>query len=115
MAATFYFYDLETSGFNPREARVMQFGGQRTDMNLEPTGEPHNFLIKLSKDILPDPDAVLVTGITPQKTQTDGITEVEFLKVFHKEIATGNTIFVGFNTVRFDDEFMRFMQYSNFY
>jgi exodeoxyribonuclease-1 len=112
---TFYFYDLETSGFNPREARVMQFGGQRTDMNLEPIGEPHNFFIKLSEDILPDPDAVLVTGITPGKTQADGITEAEFLKTFHKEIATDGTIFVGFNTVRFDDEFMRFMQYRNFY
>src|SRR3990167_1828689 len=108
---TFYFYDLETSGFNPRAARIMQFAVQRTDLNLKPVGKPHNFYIKLTDDILPDPDAVLITGITPQKTRAEGITEAEFLKVFHKEIATDGTIFVGFNTVRFDDEFMRFMQY----
>lgn len=112
---TFFFYDLETSGFNPREARIMQFGGQRTDMALKPVGKPLNVLIKLTEDILPDPDAVLVTGITPQQTLADGITEAEFLKIFHEEVATPNTIFVGFNNIRFDDEFMRFLHYRNFY
>ncbi len=115
MATTFYFYDLETSGFNPRSARIMQFAGQRTDLELQPIGEPHNFLIKLTDDILPDPDAVLVTGITPQATRADGLTEVEFLKIFHQEVSTPNTIFVGFNSIRFDDEFMRFLNYRNFY
>ncbi len=115
MASSFYFYDLETTGFNPREARIMQFGGQRTDMQLKPIGEPHNLLIRLTNDVVPDPDAVLVTGITPQKTISEGITEAEFLGLFHKDIATPGTIFVGYNSVRFDDEFMRFLHYRNFY
>lgn len=115
MASTLYFYDLETSGFNPREARIMQFAGQRTDMDLKPVGEPHNILIKMTDDIVPEPDAILVTGITPQKTIQDGISEAEFLKIFADEIAVPETIFVGFNTVRFDDEFMRFLHYRNFY
>lgn len=112
---TFYFYDLETSGFNAREARIMQFAGQRTDEDLKPIGEPHNVLVKITPDILPDPEAILVTGITPQKTIQDGITEAEFLKLFHSEISVPNTIFVGFNSVRFDDEFIRFTNYRNFY
>ena len=115
MATSFYFYDLETTGVNPREARVMQFAGQRTDMDLKPIGEPHNILIRLSDDVVPEPDAILITGITPQQTIADGITEAEFLKTFHEEVAVPGTIFVGYNTVRFDDEFMRFMQYRNFY
>jgi exodeoxyribonuclease-1 len=115
MGSTFYFYDLETSGFNPREQRIMQFAGQRTDMSLKPVGEPHNHFIRLTDDVAPDPDAVLITGITPQQTITEGITEAEFLKVFYAEIALPDTIFVGFNTVRFDDEFMRFLHYRNFY
>ncbi len=114
-ANSFYFYDLETSGVNPRSARIMQFAGQRTDLDLRPMGEPHNILIKLSEDVLPEPDAILVTGITPQTTQLEGVTEAEFLKVFHEEVATPGTIFVGFNTVRFDDEFMRYLHYRNFY
>jgi len=112
---SFFWYDLETSGISPREQRVMQFAGQRTDMDLNPVGEPVNILIKLGEDVLPEPDAVLLTGITPQSTLQDGITEAEFLKRFHAEIATAGTIFVGYNTVRFDDEFMRFLHYRNFY
>lgn len=115
MPASFFFYDLETSGFSPREARIMQFGGQRTDMNLKPIGEPVNILIKLTPDVLPSPDAILITGITPQQTLADGLTEAEFLKYFYKEIVRPDTIFLGFNSVRFDDEFMRFLLYRNFY
>ena len=48
VSKNYYFYDLETSGFNPRTARIMQFAGQRTDMHLKPIGEPHNILIKLT-------------------------------------------------------------------
>lgn len=115
MAASFFFYDLETSGFDPRKARIMQFAGQRTDMELKPIGEPVNELIKITPDVLPDPDAIMVTGITPQATITDGLTEAEFLKIFYEKVAVPNTIFVGFNSVRFDDEFMRFLNYRNFY
>lgn len=93
----------------------MQFGGQRTDEKLRPVGQPHNIYIKLAEDVLPDPDALLVTSISPQKTLTDGMTEAEFLRLFYKEIATPDTTFVGYNTVRFDDEFMRYLQYRNFY
>lgn len=115
MAVSFLFYDLETSGVNPKEDRVMQFAAQRTDEQLQPIGDPHNYLIKLTPDVIPDPQAILVTGITPQKTRSEGYTEAEFLKLFHADIATPGTIFTGFNSVRFDDEFMRYMQYRNFY
>ena len=64
MAQTFFFYDLETSGLNPRQDRIMQFAGQRTNMNLEPIGEPYNLLVTLNDDTLPSPDALMVTGIT---------------------------------------------------
>ncbi|HKR81574.1 MAG TPA: exodeoxyribonuclease I [Candidatus Saccharimonadales bacterium] len=112
---TFFFYDLETSSLSPRDGRVMQFAGRRTDLALRTVGEPVNELIALTSDVLPDVDAVLVTGITPQQTIADGRSEAAFLRLFHEEVATPGTIFVGYNTVRFDDEFMRFLQYRNFY
>jgi exodeoxyribonuclease I len=115
MATSFLFYDLETSGVSAREARIMQFAGQRTDLQLKPVGEPFNYFIRLSDDVLPEPDAILITGITPQKSVAEGLHEAEFLKIFHEVIATPDTIFVGFNTVRFDDEFMRYLMYRNFY
>ncbi len=93
----------------------MQFAGQRTDLKMKPIGEPDNMFIKLTEDILPEPDAILVTGITPQQTIADGVTESDFLKYFHENIVIPGTIFTGFNSVRFDDEFMRFLHYRNFY
>lgn len=112
--SSFFFYDLETSGISPREGRIMQFAGQRTSLDLEPLGDPINLLIKLTPDILPEPDAIFITGITPQQTLADGITEAEFVKIFNKDIARAGTIFVGYNSVRFDDEFMRYTLYRNF-
>ena len=57
MAKTLFFYDLETSGLNPRDDRIMQFAGIRTDMDLQPLGEPYNVLVKLNDDTLPTPEA----------------------------------------------------------
>jgi exodeoxyribonuclease-1 len=115
MSQTFFFYDLETSGLSARDDRVMQFAGIRTTLDLEPIGEPYNILVKLNDDVLPSPDALMVTGITPQQTTTDGYTEAEFAKILMDEVFTPDTIAVGFNSIRFDDEFVRHLFWRNFY
>lgn len=115
MAKSFFFYDLETSGLSARDARIMQFAGIRTDMELNQIGEPVNELIRLNDDTLPSPEALMVTGITPQQTVADGYSEAEFSKLAMEEIFTPDTIAVGFNSIRFDDEFMRHLLWRNFY
>ena len=115
MAQTFFFYDLETSGLSARDDRVMQFAGRRTDMSLNPIGEPYNLLVALNDDTLPSPDALIVTGITPQKTVDEGYTEAQFCRILAEEIFTEDTIAVGFNNIRFDDEFVRHTLWRNFY
>ncbi len=115
MAQTFFFYDLETSGLSARDDRIMQFAGIRTDMNLQPIGEPYNLLVALSDDTLPSPDALMVTGISPQKTVDEGYTEAQFAKILVEEVFTPDTIAVGFNNVRFDDELVRHLLWRNFY
>ncbi len=115
MTKTFFFYDLETSGLSARSDRVMQFAGQRTGMDLKPIGEPVNVLVKLNDDTLPSPDAIMVTGITPQQTVQDGHTEAEFAKILAEQIFTPDTIAVGFNNIHFDDEFVRHLIWRNFY
>lgn len=115
MAKTFFFYDLETSGLSARDARIMQFAGIRTTMELEPIGEPYNVLVKLNDDTLPSPEAIMVTGITPQQTQADGISEAEFAKLLVGEVFTADTIAIGFNSIRFDDEFVRHLLWRNFH
>jgi exodeoxyribonuclease-1 len=115
MSQTFFFYDLETSGLSARDDRIMQFAGQRTDLDLNPIGEPFNVFVKLNDDTLPSPDALMVTGITPQQTTVDGYSEAEFAKLLMEEVFTPDTIAVGFNNIRFDDEFIRHLFWRNFY
>lgn len=112
---TFYFYDLETSGISSRAQRIMQFAGQRTNENFESVGEPDNWLVKLTDEVLPDPEAILVTGITPQKTLEEGYTEAEFIQLFNEHVCQPDTVIVGFNNIRFDDEFIRNTMWRNFY
>ena len=112
---TFFFYDLETSGKDPRTHRIMQFAGQRTDMNLNPLGDPMNIVVRLDREIIPEPQAILITGITPQYTVEHGIPERDAIRRIMEEAFTSDTIATGFNNVRFDDEFMRFTAYRNFH
>ncbi|OYX53982.1 exodeoxyribonuclease I [Candidatus Saccharibacteria bacterium 32-50-13] len=115
MTKTFFFYDLETSGLSARDDRIMQFAGQRTDLDFNPIGDPVNELIRLSDDTLPSPEALCVTGITPQSTIADGYSEAEFARIMVNDIFTPDTIAVGFNNIRFDDEFIRHFLWRNFY
>jgi exodeoxyribonuclease-1 len=115
MAHSYFFYDLETSGLSARFDRIMQFAGQRTDADLNPIGEAYNVLIRLNDDTLPSPEAALVTGITPQQTQADGMTEAEFARFLIEDICLADTMTVGFNNIRFDDEFIRSLLWRNFY
>ena len=115
MAKSYFFYDLETSGLNPRLDRIMQFAGIRTDENLKQIGESYNLLVKLNDDTLPSPEALMVTGISPQATLSDGYTEAQFAKILYEEIFTPETIAIGFNNIRFDDEFIRYLFWRNFH
>lgn len=109
----YLFYDLETSGFNPKWQRIMQFAARRVDENLKPIGEPTEHLITVTDEILPDPNAVLLTGITPQQTRRDGLSEADFWQEVYPILTTPNTCIVGYNNIRFDDEFIRYSLWRN--
>lgn len=93
----------------------MQFAGMRTDLDLNPVGEQYNMLVALSDDTLPDPGALMITGITPQQTLADGYSEADFADILMNEVFTPGTVAVGYNNIRFDDEFIRMLFWRNFY
>ena len=63
--------------------------------------------------MLPDPVATTVTGITPQRTHEHGVTEWQALAEIHRQFAVPATCVAGYNSLRFDDEFVRFGFYRN--
>jgi exodeoxyribonuclease-1 len=78
--ATILWHDYETWGVNPKFDKPSQFAGIRTDLDLNIIGEPEMFYCQPPQDYLPQPEACLVTGITPQLALREGLTEVEFAK-----------------------------------
>ena len=115
MSNSIYWYDFETFGIDPKYDRLSQFAGIRTDENLNIISDPLTLYCKPADDCLPDPQACMITGITPQKALADGINEAEFIAAIHKEFSTPGTCVAGFNNIRFDDEFTRNTLYRNFY
>ena len=110
---TFYWYDYETFGISPRIDRISQFAGIRTDENLNILDE-HMFYCKPTHDCLPAPEACAVTGISPQLCEQKGMIEHAFIQKINTEFSTPNTCIVGYNSIRFDDEFTRHTLYRNF-
>jgi exodeoxyribonuclease-1 len=110
----FYFYDYETFGANPKTSRIAQFAGIRTDEDFNIISEKMLYC-QPTRDVLPDPVAVNVTGITPQLCQQKGLIEKDFIAAIHQEFSTPQTCIVGYNNIRFDDEFTRHTLFRNFF
>jgi exodeoxyribonuclease I len=110
-----YWYDFETFGVNPRRDRASQFAGIRTDEDLNIIGEPLMMYCKPANDFLPNPMACLITGISPQKAQQEGVSEAEFIRRIEREFSAPCTCVAGYNSIQFDDEVTRQLLYRNFY
>lgn len=110
---SFYWYDLETFGISPQFDRIAQFAGIRTDLNLNPIAEPDMFYCQPCLDTIADPEACLITGITPQECQEKGLLDKDFMAKINDIFTEPHTCVVGYNSMRFDDEFIRYSNYRN--
>ncbi|UGY05758.1 exonuclease domain-containing protein [Bradyrhizobium quebecense] len=104
----FILYDLETSGLNKRFDQILQFAAVRTDADLL---ETHRFETKsrLMPHVVPSPQALLVTGHTVEEVisrsrQSHYSMVCEVANVL-ASWCPGT--FLGYNSIRFDEEFLR--------
>ena len=111
---SFFWYDLETSGTRPKWDRIEQFAAMRTDSDLQEVGETTCFYVKLPMDVLPDPEACLITGLVPNDINQQGLEEISALDEINRQFSTPQTCVAGYNSLRFDDEFIRYAFYRNF-
>ena len=112
---TLLWHDYETWGLNPRLDRPSQFAAIRTDLDLNPIGEPIEFFCKPAQDFIPHPQSALITGLTPQVADEKGLIEADFAQAIFAAFSVPGTCGVGYNSIRFDDEVTRFHLYRNFY
>ncbi len=112
---TIYWHDYETFGSDPKRDRPCQFAGIRTDEDLNIVDDPLVIYCSPAQDFLPDPEACLVTGITPQEALDKGCIEAEFAGKILAEFSQAMTCVAGYNSLRFDDEVTRHLLYRCFY
>ncbi len=115
MPASFLWYDLETWGTDPRASRIAQFGAQRTDDQLQPLADPQLIWVAPALDFLPSPEAALITGLDPAVVADRGLCEADAFKRIAADMQQPETCSVGWNSIRFDDEFIRYGLYRNFH
>lgn len=112
MEKSLLFYDLETSGLNMCFDQPLEFACIRTDWDLNELERTH-FFIKLRDDVIPSPEAVMVTGFDALNEAQDALTELEAARIIHELFNRPFTTSIGYNSLNFDDEFLRFMFYRN--
>lgn len=110
---SFFWHDYETFGAVPRRDRPSQFAGVRTDADLNEIEAPVMLYCRPAPDFLPEPEACLLTGITPQHCLEHGVAEHAFAAAIEQQLARPGTVGVGYNSIRFDDEVTRFLFWRN--
>jgi exodeoxyribonuclease I len=111
MSNSFLFYDIETTGLNKAFDQVLQFAAIRTDCQLNELGR-NAITVNLRPDVVPSPAAVLTNRISVTQA-SDGLCEYEAVEEIHRLMNQPGTISIGYNTMGFDDEFLRFSFHRN--
>ena len=115
MSGTFLWHDYESFGASPRLDRPAQFAAIRTDAELREIGQPVDLYCRPALDVLPQPDACRITGITPQMAEERGLDEPDFIAAVLGHLGAPGTCGVGYNSFRFDDELTRHTAWRNFH
>jgi exodeoxyribonuclease I len=108
---SYLFYDLETTGLNLAFDQVLSFAAIRTDLNLNEM-ERHSLSVRLRRDVIPQPGAILTNRIDVNKNEGT-YNEYQATSQIHELLNRPGTISIGYNTLGFDDEFLRFSFHRN--
>ena len=105
---SYVFYDTETTGTNTSFDQILQFAAIRTNDNLEEL-ERFNIRCRLLPHIVPSPEALRVTRVTPAMLTDQNLpSHYEMIKTIHEKLHTWSpAVFVGFNSINFDEELLR--------
>ena len=110
----FVFYDLETTGISPEFDQPLQFAAIWTNENFVEKDRV-DIRCRLAPHILPSPQALVVTRVTPDQLTDPSLPS---LFEFSQQVAEfterwAPAIWVGYNTMKFDEEVLRQTFYQN--
>ncbi len=111
MKKTFLFYDIETTGLHKAFDQILTFAAIRTDLELREL-ERVSVVVQLRCDVVPSPGA-FTTHRLSLESLARGVCEYQAARQIHQLVNAPGTISLGYNTLGFDDEFLRFTFYRN--
>lgn len=105
---SFVIFDVETTGLRPRFDQILQFAAVKTDANLQVI-DRIDTRIRLMPHILPSPTALHVNGAgIGEILSGDLATHYQAVGDIAAKLRSWSpAVFLGYNSIRFDEEFLR--------
>ena len=104
---SYLFYDLETSGLSPCFDVPLQAAFVQTDAELRIQREL-TLRCRLPAHVVPSPDALLVTGITPAMLEEQPLSHPEMMAQIARIMTDCRPcMIIGYNNISYDDEIIR--------
>ena len=111
----FIVFDFETTGRSARFDQILQAGFIVYNNNFEEI-DRLNIKSRLNPDIIPSIHALRVNRLTMSQVLSEGLTTyqmtIEIVKFLSKY---ENCFFIGFNSINFDEEFLRQLLWEHFF
>ena len=103
----YVFYDLETTGLNPNFDQPIQIAAILVNENLDIIDEPINEICRINEGVIADPRALMIN-----KVDIDVLNSAQsfydFMDCIQQKFSSWSpAVFVGYNSISFDEEFMR--------
>ena len=113
---SFVIYDVETTGLTKGFDQIVQFAAVRTDSALKITEEFH-IRCRLMPHVIPSPEAMHVTGLRIEQLLDISLPSHYAMVAEVRRILESwcPTLFFGFNSLSFDEEFLRQAFYQCLY
>lgn len=105
---SFVFFDTETTGLKPGFDQIVHFAAIRTDANLEKI-DRFEARSRLLPHVLPHPTALRTNGLPiAQLVDRDLPSHYEMVRAIRQKLLSWSpSVFVGYNSIRFDEEMLR--------
>ena len=105
-------FDVETSGFDSRRERVIEFGAVKQTLRSGETTEETDFFVRLPEGKRLSNRITQLTGITDRQLLEEGISEAQAAERISGMISEPNTLLVAYNA-QFDLGFLYWLLQRN--
>ena len=111
----YIFYDFETTGRDSNWDQIIQVGAILTNSSFQEI-DRFEARCRLQPDIIPYPKAILVNQSSVKDLTQTNLSHFALIELMLKKFKSwGTAIFIGYNSISFDEEFLRKTLFKNLF